>query len=117
MPADAIRQARAERARAVVDAYAAAGCPITVQTRHGTVRIAAVTLESADDAPYVGVRIHPGQDRDPDYRIFNPPLTVADPDGDIVTSSGRYRYDPVAAVAEVIGGLGAAADSRRRRRR
>lgn len=116
MPDDAIRQARADRARAVVDAYAAAGCPDVVRTRHGVVRIAAITLESEDGNPYVGVRLHPDPGRECDYRIVNPPLLVADPDGDIVTPSGRYRHDPVAAVAEIIGGLGAGATSRRRRR-
>ena len=116
MPPDAIRQARADRARAVVDAYAAVESPAVVQTRHGVVRIAAVTLESADGHPYVGVRLHPDPDRECDYRILNPPLLVTDPGGDIVTPGGRYRYDPVLAVAEIIGGLGAGATSRRRRR-
>jgi hypothetical protein len=116
MPPDDISEARADRARAVVDAYAAAGCLAVVQTRHGVVRIAAVTLESEDGYPYVGVRLHPDPGRECDYRIFNPPLLVTDPDGDIITPGGRYRRDPVLAVAEVIGSLGAGATSRRRRR-
>jgi hypothetical protein len=43
------------------------------------------------------------------YRIVNPPTLVEDPAGDVIGGDGRrYRHDPLAAVAEVIGSLGGA---------
>lgn len=43
---------------------------------------------------------------EPHFRIVNPPLLVEDANGDVLLGQGRFRLDPVAALAYVIGSLG-----------
>ncbi len=52
---------------------------------------------------------------DPHFRIVNPPLLVEDANGDVLLAHGRFRHDPVAALAYVIGSLGGATKRKGRR--
>lgn len=100
------------RAGAVVDQFLAllkAHAPDPFVSYGGVVFVA---VESLPDGG-VSIRTAPDATED-DFRIFNPPTLVHDPQGDIELHGRRYREDPLAAVAQVILG---ARESRKGRRR
>jgi hypothetical protein len=85
------------RAKAVKDAF-------DEQKKKGPLRIGSVEIAHIEEADgevaiWLGRR-HAGP---PDYRIVTPPTLVKDGTGDVdLGERGRYREDPLAAVAEVI---------------
>ncbi len=87
------------------------------RTRRGEVNIARVELIDTPEA--VGVEVWLAgatESGDPHFRIFSPPTLVADPEGDVVLEGrGRYREDPLAAIAEVVAVHGGRAVKGRRR--
>jgi hypothetical protein len=113
------RQRAKERVRAVQRAAEAIGEDGYVRmTRRGPVHLQSLTFHKEGEVEWVEAHLG-GQTEggDPHYRIFNPPTLVEDPDGDVQLTTGTYREDPLAAVAEVIAQYGGAQDMRRERRR
>jgi hypothetical protein len=79
------------------------GQPTIVDTSHGQVRIGAAVSRVVGGTGCVEIWMEGQPPTDaPAFRIFNPPLLVADPKGDILCGGRTYRQDPVAAVAELI---------------
>ena len=107
-----LRKMAGMRASAVVDQFLAllkAHAPDPFVSHGGVVFVA---VESLPDGG-VSIRTAPDATED-DFRVFNPPTLVQDPQGDIELHGRRYREDPLAAVAQVILG---ARESRKGRRR
>ncbi len=74
-------------------------------TRAGEVQIEDVkTFVDPDGMTIVEVFVAgPTAGGDPHFRIINPPALVEDPAGPEVRGQRRFRTDPLAALAEVIG--------------
>lgn len=93
--------------------------PYVRRTRHGEVQLDTLTShQDAEGNRWVEVMAGGGEVEggDPHFRIFNPPLLVEDPAGPVERNGKRYREDPLAALAEVIGMNGGATRPKRRRR-
>jgi hypothetical protein len=84
------------RAKAVKDAFAE-------RKKKNPIRIGHIDIghiEDTDGAVEIWFGKHEGP---PDWRINNPPTLVKDPTGEVdLGERGRYREDPLAAVAEAI---------------
>lgn len=80
-----------------------AGEPITVRTSVGPVSMLDIREGAEGDRRWVEVDAVDPEGGDPSFRIFGPPALVPDPAGDVEINGERYRHDPVAALAEVIG--------------
>lgn len=93
------------RAQAVADAAADQPDGSVHHTSRGTVRLGPVRIvEASDTEPaVVEVYAHGAESGDPHFRVINPPRYVPDPDGDIEINGRRFRDDPLAALAEIIG--------------
>lgn len=101
-----------ERCAAVLEAISAPEYePGPVVTQAGTVDLLSVSV--ADGCVCVTVGDPAGGD--PDFRIYNPPTLVPDPNGEVDRDGVRYRVDPVAAVAYAIALNGGARRDRGRR--
>lgn len=100
---DRLRRAsnNARRAVEAATAFAARDRAAPVTTPRGAVLFERVDLRTDGQTCWLDIRIA-GTVDDPHYRIFNPPLLVEDPAGDVVVSGVRYRHDPVVAVATLI---------------
>jgi hypothetical protein len=111
-----VRDVRRAKAQAAAEAFAdhpARGMSggVSVRTRGVDVKIRTVEYHQTDDGGYVDVWVADTAG-DPHYRIYNPPVLVEDPQGEIeLRDPGegrgagrvrRYREDPVAAIAEAI---------------
>jgi hypothetical protein len=86
----------------------------TGRTAQGPVLIERFSFHEEDGREWV--EVHLGGDvegGDPHYRIENPPTLVSDPAGDIELATGRYRHDPLAAVAELVAQYGGAQAQRK----
>lgn len=81
-------------------------------TPYGEVRIASAVV--TDDTVEVWLE-GDTTGGEPHFRIVNPPLLVEDAAGDVLLAHGRFRHDPVAALAYVIGSLGGAVKRKGRR--
>lgn len=114
------RERAAERAGRAAQAWAdkdpGQGGQYVTRTPHGEVILEA--LEKVDEGTglaylevWTGGATEVG---DPHFRVVNPPLLVKDPEGDVEVRGERYREDPLAALAEVIGANGGAVATRRR---
>ncbi len=109
------RQRAKERTQAV--RRAAEALPdggYTGRTAQGPVLIERFSFHEEDGREWV--EVHLGGDvegGDPHYRIENPPTLVSDPAGDIELATGRYRHDPLAAVAELVAQYGGAQAQRK----
>lgn len=90
-----------ERADAVSDAFD--GNPTTVATMDGDVAITSIAADNDGQVGWVDVMVEDCESGDPHFRVVNPPLYAEDPAGDVEINGRRFRYDPVAAVAESIG--------------
>lgn len=87
--------------------------PKTYRTRYGDVTITRVQ----EGEGYVEVWGAGQLEDDPArWRIHNPPTLVEDPSGEIERHGKRWREDPEAALAEVIGQHGGATAVRHGRR-
>ncbi len=105
--AEAIEQSKAQSGHQV----------IRVSTAMGDVVIRTATVEvDAVGVSWVDVRVDHPSGGDPHYRIFNPPLLVEDPAGDVLVAGRRFRRDPVAAIAETIARHGGSSSGRRGKR-
>jgi len=84
------------------------------QTRHGAVHIERFDFHKEGEHEWV--EVHMGgqvEGGDPHFRIENPPTLVSDPAGDIELATGRYRHDPLAALAELVAQYGGAQAQRK----
>lgn len=95
-----------DRVALVLDAWAGRPEPYEHTSSNGVVRIEQVESGEQDGIPYVEVRVTDPAGGDPVFRVFNPPALVADPAGDVERGGTRYRFDPVAALAESVGMFG-----------
>jgi hypothetical protein len=88
----------------------------TVRTSHGEVVLERVQYRTDPDSgvAYVDVTVAGPAGGDPHFRVVNPPLLVQDPEGEHVAHGVRWREDPLAALAEVIGSNGGAQAQKRR---
>lgn len=83
----------------------------------GPVVLESVALE-AETPEAVDVRLQgETESQDPHFRVVNPPLLVEDPAGPVEINGKRFREDPLAALARVIGDNGGAQVQRGRGRR
>lgn len=84
--------------------------PYARMTKAGEVQIREVrTLVDADGMTVVEVFVAgPTEGGDPHFRIVNPPGLVEDPGGPEVRGRRRFRVDPLAALAEIVGQHGGA---------
>jgi hypothetical protein len=74
---------------------------LTVATRHGDVRLAAVVYRESDGRGWVDVYV--GDTRGSPYcRVVNPPTLVEHPQGEVVRGSRRFKEDPVGALAGLV---------------
>lgn len=118
------RELAAERATRTVAAWGRRAAPdnpdpYVRRTRHGEVRLDTLTgHQDAEGNRWVEVMAGGGEVEggDPHFRIFNPPTLVEDPAGPVHHNGRRYREDPLAALAEVIGMNGGATRAKRHRR-
>lgn len=92
---------------------------MTVQTSRGDVVLEDVAYrwDPESEVAYLEVTVGGPAGGDPHYRVVNPPQLVEDPDGDVELRGRRWRVDPLAALAEVIGRNGGATLRRDRRMR
>jgi hypothetical protein len=106
---NAVKKQLKDKAKAVSDAANASSLR-AFQTPHGEVRMATIrAVQDADGLDLIEVWIHGDTTSgDPHFRIYNPPLLASDPEGDTEVHGRRFRQDPLAAVAEVIGRYGGA---------
>ena len=97
-----------DRAKKVRDAAQAESFPLARMTRHGQVELANVAHKVGDDGlEYVEVYTAGATvSGDPHFKIWNPPVLVEDPVGEIELSGRRYREDPLGAIAEVVASAG-----------
>lgn len=118
------RERAAGRARAVVSAWTQRTFvelkeePYVRRTRRGEVTLTGLTGRT-DGEGNAWVEVYAQGDveaGDPHFRIVNPPTLVEDPQGPVELDGRRYREDPLAALAEVIGRHGGAVKPKRRRR-
>jgi hypothetical protein len=102
------RNVRRVRAAASVDAWEAAGRPRMVRTRRGAVSIASMRVIEDRGEPFVEVWLGGTVDGECHFRVFNPPVMVEDPAGDVVVAASgsrpevRLLEDPLRAVAEAV---------------
>lgn len=107
--AEEMALARVEAVQRAADVVLADGAIYAVPTPQGEVHICEVTRQQDGPAAWVEVKLHgETQGGDPVFRIFNPPMLAEDPAGPIEINGRRYREDPIAAVAQVVGSLGGA---------
>lgn len=110
---------RAERAVTAWGERSPEGTPHPIRTSRGEVVLDRVErrTDPTTGVDYVEVRLA-GQTQggDPLFRVVNPPLLVEDPEGPVEARGRRWREDPLAALAEVIGRNGGAQVQRRRAR-
>lgn len=118
------RQGAAQRAERMVSAWGQRAFvednpdPYVRRTRHGEVSLVQVQGAVLPDGLKV-VEVHAGgqvEGGDPHFVIVNPPTLVEDPAGDVEISGRRFREDPLAALAEVVGMHGGAMTGKRKRR-
>jgi hypothetical protein len=87
---------------------------VAVGTRKGTIEVNRMELVEYSGVPALEVYLSNAAG-DPHYRIFNPPVLIEDPQGDIELpvrqkegeepkGKKKFRRDPLAAVLEVIAG-------------
>lgn len=111
-----------QRVRAVKRAHKAAGLGpedvLAVRTVSGAeVHIAAIETHEDGARSYVDVTLAGvPEGGDPNFRIVNPPNLVPDPTGDVITERGRFRVDPIGAIAQVIAQNGGSARMKQRAR-
>lgn len=106
-------EAERSRAQQVYDAAAQAGVPFVHATSAGDVHIDRVTYHCEDGVDWVEVwTAGDTAGGDPHFRVVNPPILVADPAGDVHIGTGRFRRDPLAALAEAVAAAGGARSSR-----
>lgn len=87
------------------------------QTRHGVVHIERLEFGKEGEVEWADVYLAGLVEAgDPHFRIFNPPLLVADPTGDIEVRGQRFRHDPMAALADTVAQYGGAQTQRKGRR-
>lgn len=104
-----------DRAGALREALDAAGGGAgAYPTPYGEVRISRVEFSGDTVDVFLEGATEGG---DPHFRIVNPPLLIEDPNGDRLTADGPHRFDPIAALAYVIGSLGGAVKQKGRRGR
>lgn len=72
------------------------------------VAFTSIRAGEGDGREWVEVTVADPQCGDPSFRVFNPPALVPDPNGDVERNGQRYRHDPLAALARVIGQAGGA---------
>ncbi len=94
------------------------GAAYARMTKAGEVQIRRVrTFVDEDGMTVVEVHVNgPVDGGDPHFRVINPPGLVEDPAGDVALGNRRYRADPLAALAEVIGQHGGTMVKEGRRR-
>lgn len=80
--------------------------PLMVQAPSGMVAFSAIRRGSDGDQEWVEAVVGDPSCGDPSFRVINPPALVPDPDGDVEVAGLRYRYDPLASLAEVIASNG-----------
>lgn len=85
------------------------GEPYVYQSTNGPVIIEQVEAGEQGGIPFVEVLVADPVGGDPTFRVFNPPALVLDPVGDVERGGQRYRFDPVAALAESVGTFGGSA--------
>lgn len=92
---------------------------LAVPTPRGTVHIDRAEVVEDGVRSYVDVWLTGSTENgERNYRIVNPPLLVPDPTGEHIGADGqRYRYDPAAAVAQVIADFGGARSDKKGRGR
>jgi len=111
-----IAYARVAAVQAAADVVLEGGQVYAVATREGEVHIREVTSHADGSAWWVEIHLHGNTvGGDPHFRIFNPPLLAADPAGPVEINGQCFREDPIAAVAQVVAGLGGATTDKRRR--
>src|SRR5215211_6603584 len=106
LPDKAKVNARSAHLQQAVDAMT---FPLSMETRFGPVSFGSITTQTdAQGQDYVEVYLN-GQNEndDPHFRVWNPPLLVPDPEGDIGIEEANgtvtlYREDPVMALAEAL---------------
>lgn len=101
LPEQALLRARAQRLQAAVSAQR---FPLGVNTRFGEVQFASIVTKT-DTAGLDYAEVYTAGstvNNDPHWRIWNPPLLVEDPFGDIVIDGKTFREDPIQAIAEAI---------------
>src|SRR5262245_59670765 len=93
-----------DRAKKVRDAVQAQSFPLARMTRHGQVELSDGGHKvDPDGLEYVEVYTAGATvSGDPHFKIWNPPLLVEDPVGEVELGGRRYREDPIGAIAEVI---------------
>jgi hypothetical protein len=94
-----------QRAQAVLAALDARGPgPFTIHTPAGSVTLDRVEVVTVDGIDVVEVHAANPESGDPHFRVINPPRYVPDPDGDVtmIGPGGRFREDPIAALAHLI---------------
>lgn len=111
------REARTRRAEKVRDAIAGREGQTRHRTSKGDINLGEIRFVPASDAEAALIEVTVGrrQGGEPDYRIVNPPLYVADPDGTVDLDGVPHREDPVAALAELVAQFTGPARRRRRR--
>ena len=101
LPPQALMHAKADKVKAVAQGTT---FPMTKATRFGEVQFEALLIKTDPQGnEYLDVRLRGDtQGGDPHFRIWNPPLLVEDPLGDIELGGRKFREDPLGAVAEAI---------------
>jgi hypothetical protein len=109
-------QARVQCVQEAADLALADGQIYAATVPEGEVKIQQVTSHSDGlGAWWVDVWLAGAiLDGEPGFRIYNPPLLVPDPNGDVDVSGTMYRMDPMLALAQAIGANGGATKPRRR---
>lgn len=113
--AEEIRRRAAWRASQVMGSWHAEGTR-TIRTAYGDVVLEDVKRHTDPESGvvYLDVAVGGPSGGDPHYRVVNPPTLVPDPSGPVVAHGKRWREDPLAALAEVIGRHGGAQAQRGR---
>lgn len=84
------------------------------QTRNGLVHIERVEFGKDGEVEWVDVHLAGVvSGGDPHFRLINPPALVPDPAGPIEVNGTRFRRDPMAALAEIVGQYGGAQAERK----
>lgn len=109
--------ARAAAVQAAADVALADGQIYAAVTPQGEVRICRITSHVEGTATWVEVYLQgAAEGSPPNFRIFNPPLLVADPNGTIEINGQHFREDPMLAVAYAVAEHGGATGPKRPRR-
>lgn len=106
LPAHARVNARAARLQQAVNALT---FPLAIDTRFGPVSFGTIEFQTdVQGQDYAEVYLNgQNENNDPHFRVWNPPLLVPDPLGDIGVEEANgtittYREDPVMALAEAL---------------